>query len=81
MTVDRRKLFALGGLGVIGAGTGAYGAEANLHGGVTVTLQRSYDGWGVAVPNLDEGWRPGDIPQVKLMPIADFLAALEELRK
>jgi hypothetical protein len=82
MSIDRRRLFALGGLGAVGAGTGALGPELNLHGGITVTLYQDLDGWKVAVPDFDYAggrWRAGSILPMKGMPITEFLAELEKL--
>lgn len=82
MSIDRRKLFALGGLGAVGIGTGVYGPELDFASlGITVRLRRDYKtGWGIIVPDWDghPDWQPGKIHAVKTMPVAEFLAALDE---
>lgn len=80
MTIDRRKLFALSGLGAIGAGTGALGPEVQLgSGGIVIRIYQDYSGrWVVAVPDFDAdpNWLPGHVMPVKGMPIDEFLAAI-----
>lgn len=85
MNIDRRKLFALGGLGAVGAaGTGALGPEYTLHGGITITIQQMNDGgWGVAVPDWDEmksRWHKVHMtPVIKIMPMAEFFDELNKM--
>jgi hypothetical protein len=75
MDMDRRKLFALGGLGAVAGLGGIQGPEVSFHGGVTIRIFKGSDGWMVAVPDWD-GYRPGDVPAVTGMPIDEFLAKL-----
>jgi hypothetical protein len=75
MDIDRRKLFAVGGAGAIAGIGGIQGPEVDFNGGVTIRIFKGRDGWNVAVPDWD-GYRPGDIPAIKGMPINEFLQAL-----
>lgn len=84
MSIDRRKLFALGGLGAIGIGTGEIGPEADPNYGAAITIrirrERTEHGleWAVLVPDYDMRWTPGrEIPPVKWMPLSEWLAAVE----
>lgn len=86
MTVDRRKLFALGGLGAIGVGTGEFGPEADPNYGPSLTIKIRKDWtpngveWCVLVPDFDLKWQVGrELPPVKWTPLAEWLKAVEEL--
>lgn len=86
MTVDRRKLFALGGLGAIGIGTGELGPEVDpaAGGSITVKIRKSWTEkgfvWAVMVPDFDYVWQPGlATPPVKWMPLTEWLAALDKI--
>ena len=82
MSIDRRKLFALGGAGAIGAAGGRLGPEFNLHGGLTIHVVKGHDGWLVATPDWEmingPYFQPGMIPQVKMVPVTEFFEMLEK---
>lgn len=80
MAIDRRKLFALGGLGAISVGTGEHGPEFDvaLAGAVTVKLGRRYGEWCVLVPDWNYKWHVGAAaPPVTWMKLSEFLAVLD----
>jgi hypothetical protein len=88
MSVDRRKLFALGGLGALGAGTGLAGPELDWPAGITIRISWRWSagpkpGWHVLVPDWDHDfqWNVANVatqtPPVKWMPLEEFLAALK----
>ena len=87
MTVDRRKLFALGGLGAIGASTGEFGPEVDPNYGASITIrvrrERTDSGgleWAVLVPDFDARWMVGRyLPPVKWMPLNEWLSSVEEI--
>jgi hypothetical protein len=76
MSIDRRKLFAVGGFGALAGVGGVRGPEVHLHGGITIHIVKGDDGWLVAVPDFDHYRFNGEIPAIKMMPMAEFLEAL-----
>lgn len=93
MTIDRRRLFALGGVGAFGAGTGLLGPEFDhITAGIVVRLyQESDGGWKVVVPDWgfieDDSfggiyrWRPGQQLRTRGMPLEEFLAQMSGVDK
>ena len=81
--MDRRQLFALGGMGVLVAGgTGAKGAEIPLMGGGVIIQVRYYRRtWEVLVPELDgtENLPPieGYMVATKWIPLSVFLSVMD----
>lgn len=81
MAIDRRSLFALGGAGVLSAGTGAHGPEFDLMlGAITIKIAKRYGEWSVLAPDWDLTWRLGcQPPPVKWVKLSDFLAELDAM--
>ena len=83
MTIDRRKLFALGGMGIVATGgTGALGAEVNpAFPGITIQIRLVGNGWEVAVPDWEhEAKMPvhqGYLMPVTWMPLPEFLETMK----
>lgn len=77
--IDRRKLFALGGLGAIGATTGQSGPELDpSSAAVTVRLSRRLGVWSVLVPDWEYAGDVGAMAiPLKWMPLTEFLATLD----
>jgi len=84
MSVDRRKLFSLGGLGAFTFVGGVQGPEFDhIAGGLTIRIYREFGGeWKVVVPDWDYvnggDWRPGKQLRTKGMPLAEFLAHFDD---
>ena len=82
MKVDRRKLFAIGGAGIIaGGGTGALGAEVSPSmPGITVQIRLHGGQWEVIVPDWESSKSSpvhGYLLAVKWIPLAEFLQELK----
>ena len=80
--MNRRGLFALGGLGAVGLGTGTLGPELDfLTHGLTVRLVRWKNEWCIVVPDFEghKDWRPGEVHATKGMPVNEFLAELDKM--
>lgn len=84
MGIDRRRLFALGGVGAFGVGTGACGPEIDIAaaGAITAKFALRYGEWCVLVPDWDLDWHVGtNAAPVKWMPLAEFLTAIEQSKR
>lgn len=88
MTASRRDLFALGGLAALGGVAPVQGAELDVSTyGLRVSLVYRPEGWAIVVLDYDSmddgpyytGWRPGFAPVFKYVPLADYLAQVEEI--
>lgn len=80
MAIDRRKLFALGGVGALGIAGGERGPEIDVGaaGALTVKIARRCGEWCVLVPDWDLRWAVGaHAPPIKWMPLAEFLAQID----
>jgi hypothetical protein len=76
MKFSRRGLFPLTAAGIVGAASQTHGSELDKDGYVALKLYHSA-GWHVLVPRFDGFWKPGMIPYLEHMPLADYLAAIE----
>ena len=82
--LNRRRLFALGGLGALAAGTGIHGPEIDpdLPGALVLRVRKNYKTWVVCVPDYETAWTPGVMmPPVKWVPLEEFLAELDTLQR
>jgi hypothetical protein len=83
MPINRRSLFALGGVGLaVGGGTGALGAEIQQNmPGITIQIRFYRRQWEVLVPNTDgmENTPPieGFLASTQWIPLVDFLSLLD----